>query len=69
MITMWLGKTDLFAEDADRMWISHLYSHVNFGIFQTFGSLSNGEFQLIRQTLLNFFQDMHIRVSMCMYDG
>lgn len=27
-------------------------------------SLSHGEFQLIRQTLLIFFQDMHIRVSL-----
>ncbi|XP_060077147.1 protein OSCP1-like [Ylistrum balloti] len=32
-------------------------------LIETFGSLSLGEFQLIRQTLLNFFQDMHIRVS------
>lgn len=26
--------------------------------------LSSGDFQLIRQTLLIFFQDMHIRVSL-----
>jgi hypothetical protein len=30
---------------------------------QVYGKLSEGEFQLIRQTLLNFFQDLHIRVS------
>nr|XP_027793350.1 protein OSCP1 isoform X3 [Marmota flaviventris] len=28
----------------------------------TYGALSAGEFQLIRQTLLIFFQDLHIRV-------
>lgn len=31
-------------------------------LFQTYNCLSDGEFQLIRQTLLIFFQDMHIRV-------
>lgn len=31
--------------------------------WQTYGSLSAGEFQLIRQMLLIFFQDLHIRVS------
>lgn len=30
---------------------------------QVYGGLSAGEFQLIRQTLLTFFQDLHIRVS------
>lgn len=30
---------------------------------QIYSSLSAGEIQLIRQTLLIFFQDMHIRVS------
>jgi len=40
-----------------------LISFVIYFLFQKFGSLSLGEFQLIRQTLLNFFQDMHIRVS------
>lgn len=30
---------------------------------QIYGDLSAGEFQLIRQTLLIFFQDLHIRVS------
>ena len=33
------------------------------GSLQHYASLSPGEFMLIRQTLLNFFQDMHIRVS------
>ena len=32
-------------------------------LWQTYGGLSAGEFQLIRQTLLTFFQDLHIRVS------
>ena len=32
-------------------------------LWQVYGSLSAGEFQLIRQTLLTFFQDLHIRVS------
>lgn len=30
---------------------------------QVYSSLSEGEFQLLRQTLLIFFQDMHVRVS------
>ncbi|KAM5320464.1 protein OSCP1 isoform 2-T2 [Glossophaga mutica] len=33
-----------------------------------YGSLSAGEFQLIRQTLLTFFQDLHIRVSIFLKD-
>nr|XP_055197450.1 protein OSCP1 isoform X1 [Nyctereutes procyonoides] len=35
---------------------------------QTYGGLSAGEFQLIRQTLLSFFQDLHIRVSIFLKD-
>ncbi|XP_051027837.1 protein OSCP1 isoform X1 [Acomys russatus] len=35
---------------------------------ETYGSLSAGEFQLIRQTLLIFFQDLHIRVSTFLKD-
>uniref|UniRef100_A0A8C5X973 Organic solute carrier partner 1 n=1 Tax=Malurus cyaneus samueli TaxID=2593467 RepID=A0A8C5X973_9PASS len=31
-------------------------------LMETYNCLSDGEFQLIRQTLLIFFQDMHIRV-------
>ncbi|NXV77826.1 OSCP1 protein, partial [Atlantisia rogersi] len=37
-------------------------------LFQTYGCLSAGEFQFIRQTLLVFFQDMHIRVSIFLKD-
>ncbi|XP_005111931.1 protein OSCP1 [Aplysia californica] len=37
-------------------------------LIDTYASLSNGEFQLIRQTLLSFFQDMHIRVSIFLKD-
>ncbi|XP_043317813.1 protein OSCP1 isoform X2 [Cervus canadensis] len=33
-----------------------------------YGGLSAGEFQLIRQTLLIFFQDLHIRVSIFLKD-
>ncbi|XP_008303703.1 protein OSCP1-like [Stegastes partitus] len=33
-------------------------------IIEVYSSLSAGEFQLLRQTLLIFFQDMHIRVSL-----
>ncbi|XP_048950119.1 protein OSCP1 isoform X2 [Canis lupus baileyi] len=35
---------------------------------ETYGGLSAGEFQLIRQTLLSFFQDLHIRVSIFLKD-
>ncbi|XP_024213675.1 protein OSCP1 isoform X3 [Pan troglodytes] len=35
---------------------------------EIYGGLSAGEFQLIRQTLLIFFQDLHIRVSMFLKD-
>ncbi|XP_044028872.1 protein OSCP1a isoform X6 [Siniperca chuatsi] len=31
---------------------------------RVYSSLSEGEFQLLRQTLLIFFQDMHVRVSL-----
>nr|XP_019961967.1 PREDICTED: protein OSCP1-like isoform X1 [Paralichthys olivaceus] len=33
-------------------------------IIEVYSSLSEGEFQLLRQTLLIFFQDMHVRVSL-----
>ncbi|KAK3096796.1 hypothetical protein FSP39_003360 [Pinctada imbricata] len=42
--------------------------HVYRLLIEAFGSLSMGEFQLVRQTLLNFFQDMHIRVSIFLKD-
>ncbi|XP_055467068.1 protein OSCP1 isoform X2 [Psammomys obesus] len=35
---------------------------------EVYGSLSAGEFQMIRQTLLIFFQDLHIRVSTFLKD-
>ncbi|XP_074073655.1 protein OSCP1 [Macrotis lagotis] len=37
-------------------------------IVEVYGCLSEGEFQHIRQTLLIFFQDMHIRVSIFLKD-
>ncbi|XP_030597260.1 protein OSCP1a isoform X1 [Archocentrus centrarchus] len=33
-------------------------------IIEAYSSLSEGQFQLLRQTLLIFFQDMHVRVSL-----
>ncbi|KAG8005370.1 Protein OSCP1, partial [Nibea albiflora] len=33
-------------------------------IIEVYSCLSEGEFQLLRQTLLIFFQDMHVRVSL-----
>ncbi|GAA6095467.1 protein OSCP1a isoform X1 [Tachysurus ichikawai] len=38
-------------------------------IVEMFTSLSDGEFQLMRQTLLAFFQDVHIRVSIYMKEN
>ena len=35
---------------------------------QHYANLTPGEFMVIRQTLLNFFQDMHIRVSVFLRD-
>ncbi|XP_063167846.1 protein OSCP1 isoform X2 [Candoia aspera] len=37
-------------------------------LIDTYSSLSAGELQLIRQTLLIFFQDIHIRVSILLKD-
>ncbi|XP_029919791.1 protein OSCP1a isoform X2 [Myripristis murdjan] len=37
-------------------------------IIETYGLLSEGELQLLRQTLLIFFQDMHVRVSLFLKD-
>ena len=34
-------------------------------LLQVYTPLSESEFQLLRQTLLIFFQDMHVRVSVC----
>lgn len=38
-------------------------------IKDNYSTLTPGEFHMIRQTLLNFFQDMHIRVSIFLKDG
>lgn len=46
-------------------WVGHgtlAKPYMMVSLFQTYSCLSAGEFQLIRQTLLIFFQDMHIRV-------
>lgn len=40
----------------------------NKQLVEIYKPLSGGEFQLIRQTLLIFFQDMHIRVSIFLKD-
>ncbi|XP_051999547.1 protein OSCP1-like isoform X3 [Xyrauchen texanus] len=40
----------------------------NRQLIEIYTPLSGGEFQLIRQTLLIFFQDMHIRVSIFLKD-
>ncbi|XP_005938796.1 protein OSCP1a [Haplochromis burtoni] len=37
-------------------------------IIEAYSSLSEGELQLLRQTLLTFFQDMHVRVSLFLKD-
>ncbi|KAM7099005.1 protein OSCP1 isoform 1-T1 [Molossus nigricans] len=37
-------------------------------LIEVYGGLSAGQFQLIRQTLLAFFQDLHIRVSIFLKD-
>jgi len=38
-------------------------------IKENYANSTSGDFQLIRQTLLSFFQDMHIRVSIFLKDG
>ena len=35
---------------------------------QTYSKMNPGELQTLRQTQLNFFQDMHIRVSIFLKD-
>lgn len=42
--------------------------HVYRLLLETYGSMTSGGFHLVRQTLLNFFQDMHIRVSIFLKD-
>uniref|UniRef100_A0A8C6EIZ7 Organic solute carrier partner 1 n=1 Tax=Microcebus murinus TaxID=30608 RepID=A0A8C6EIZ7_MICMU len=45
--------------------IKHQVDETFRQLTETYGGLSAGEFQLIRQTLLIFFQDLHIRVKSC----
>ncbi|BFZ24996.1 hypothetical protein BsWGS_28035 [Bradybaena similaris] len=52
--------------DSDNVWKQ--VEHVCEKLIETYSLLSHGEFQLIRQTLLSFFQDMHIRVSIFLKD-
>jgi len=44
--------------------VNYVYSLIN----EAYSGMTAGEFQLIRQTLLIFFQDMHIRVSIFLKD-
>ncbi|XP_016074007.1 PREDICTED: protein OSCP1 isoform X1 [Miniopterus natalensis] len=46
----------------------HLVDETFRQLIETYRGLSAGEFQLIRQTLLTFFQDLHIRVSIFLKD-
>lgn len=43
--------------------LSRRPSQLSVFLLQVYSSLSEGEFQLLRQTLLIFFQDMNVRVS------
>ncbi|XP_031569367.1 protein OSCP1-like [Actinia tenebrosa] len=44
--------------------VENVYKH----LYETYADLSLGQFQVVRQTLLTFFQDMHIRVSIFLKD-
>ncbi|EDO33556.1 predicted protein [Nematostella vectensis] len=44
--------------------VENVYKH----LYETYADLTMGQFQIIRQTLLTFFQDMHIRVSIFLKD-
>ncbi|ELW48190.1 Protein OSCP1 [Tupaia chinensis] len=46
--------------------ILHQVDETSRQLIEIYGSLSAGDFQLIRQTLLIFFQDLHIRVKLPM---
>lgn len=48
--------------------ISNQVENVYKLLYGTYAHLSIGQFQIIRQTLLSFFQDMHIRVSIFLKD-
>ncbi|XP_028819483.1 protein OSCP1a isoform X3 [Denticeps clupeoides] len=60
--------------DAIRNFVKHSPATVNQvdevqrRLIETYTRLSEGEFQLIRQTLLTFLQDMHVRVSLFLKD-
>lgn len=45
------------------MSVQFLHYRLIWMFFQMYAPMTSGDFQLIRQTLLIFFQDMHIRVS------
>nr|KAF6383105.1 organic solute carrier partner 1 [Pipistrellus kuhlii] len=47
----------------------HLVDETFRQLIEVYGCLSAGEFQLIRQTLLTFFQDLHIRYTCFWEDG
>ncbi|KAM6899709.1 protein OSCP1a [Xenentodon cancila] len=44
--------------------VMNLVDETHRKLIEVYSPLSEGEFQLLRQTLLIFFQDMHIRVSL-----
>ncbi|XP_074625197.1 protein OSCP1-like [Acropora palmata] len=48
--------------------ISNQVENVYKLLYETYANLNAGQFQIIRQTLLSFFQDMHIRVSIFLKD-
>ncbi|KAL9969205.1 hypothetical protein ACROYT_G021395 [Oculina patagonica] len=48
--------------------ISNQVENVYKLLYETYSNLTAGQFQIIRQTLLSFFQDMHIRVSIFLKD-
>lgn len=48
--------------------IEQQVDHVYRLLLETYSPMSAGQFQLVRQTLLSFFQDMHIRVSIFLKD-
>ncbi|KAK7107490.1 protein OSCP1-like [Littorina saxatilis] len=52
------------AQSAVRQQVENVYKM----LLETYASLPEADFQLIRQTLLSFFQDMHIRVSIFLKD-
>ncbi|KAJ7363647.1 Protein oscp1 [Desmophyllum pertusum] len=48
--------------------ISNQVENVYKLLYEAYAGLTAGQFQVIRQTLLSFFQDMHIRVSIFLKD-